>query len=315
MAGKFGARTVISLVLWVVIAYFFVVVLRQVNWRDVAAHRLDIPLALLVLAMGTGNRFFLPLVWTIALSSLEGKPMRMRLLLWPYAESWMARYVPGKVAFIGTRVLAAERYGYSGVNAIISGGVEVVLQVVFITALSIVFLSLGVREQLPFNVVPVILIAAGLAALISPPILRRAVDLYLRMQKRVDVSMSYLSWTAVFRCVLVLAAMYVVQSVYSIELAEAIGMPVGARWLTFLGAIFLSSIAGMVAFFSPGGLGVRELVFVQLLQPWFAKDQLVSFVIFWRLAETLMDLLFVMAARILTAWSSASLQARPMRRS
>lgn len=298
MAARPGPRAVISLVLWIVIAYFFVVVLRQVDWRAVAAHRLDVPLALLVLAMGTGNRFFLPLVWTIALSSLEGKPMRTRVLLWPYAQSWMARYVPGKVAFIGTRVLAAERYGYSGVNAIISGGVEVVLQVVFITSLSVAFLSLGLRAQLPFNVAPVLLIAAGLAALISPPILRRIVDLYLRVQKRVDASMSYLSWTAVFRCVLVLAAMYVVQSIYSIELAEALGIAVRAQWLTFLGAIFLSSIAGMVAFFSPGGLGVRELVFVQVLQPWFAKDELVSFVIFWRLAETLMDVLFVVAARL-----------------
>ncbi len=304
MAVRPGPRAVISLVLWIVIAYFFVVVLGRVDWRAVAAHRLDIPLALLVLAIGTGNRFFLPLVWTIALSSLEGKPMRTRLLLWPYAQSWMARYVPGKVAFIGTRVLAAERYGYSAVNAIISGGVEIVLQVIFITALSVVFLSLGLRAQLPFNVVPVLLTAAGLAALISPPILRRVVDLYLRVQKRVDASMSYLSWTAVFRCVLVLAAMYVVQSIYSIELAEALGMAVGLHWLTFLGAIFLSSIAGMVAFFSPGGLGVRELVFVQVLQPWFAKDQLVSFVIFWRLAETLMDLLFVLAARLLTARST-----------
>jgi uncharacterized membrane protein YbhN (UPF0104 family) len=57
----------------------------------------------------------------------------------------------------------------------------------------------------------------------------------------------------------------------------------------------------MVAFFSPGGIGVRELVFVQVLQPWFPKDQLVSFVIFWRLAETIMDLLFVVAARFVSS--------------
>jgi hypothetical protein len=44
---------------------------------------------------------------------------------------------------------------------------------------------------------------------------------------------------------------------------------------------------------------VRELVFVQVLQPWFAKEQLVSFVIFWRLAETLMDVLFVLVARVI----------------
>jgi glycosyltransferase 2 family protein len=299
MSVRPRTRTLVSLVLWAAIAYFFVVVLRQVDWRAVVSHHINVSLALLVLVAGTANRFLLPVVWTLVLSSLEGKPMQMRVLLWPYAESWMARYLPGKVAFIGTRVLAAERYGYSRVNAIISGGVEVVLQVVFVTALSVIFLGLGLRSRLPFNVVPVVAAAVCLACLISPPVLRRVVDLYLHLQKKTDASVSYLSWTTVFGCVLVLSVMYVVQSAYSIVLAQSLDLSVTSQWLLFLGAIFLSSIAGMVAFFSPGGIGVRELVFVQVLQPWFAKEQLVSFVIFWRLAETLMDVLFVLVARLI----------------
>jgi glycosyltransferase 2 family protein len=300
MSAEPRLRPLVSLVLWLAIAYFFAVVLRQVDWHAVGSHRLNMPLALLVLALGTANRFFLPLVWTMVLSSLEGKPLRIRVLLWPYAESWMARYLPGKVAFIGTRVLAAERYGYSKVNAIISGGVEVVLQVVFITALSIFLLGLGLRSHLPFNVWPVVAAAVALSVLISPPVLRRIVDLYLHLQKNAEASVSYLSWTTVCGCVMVVAAMYVVQSVYSILLARSLDLDVTAQWVLFLGAIFLSSIAGMVAFFSPGGIGVRELVFVQLLQAWYPKDQLVIFVIFWRLAETVMDLLFVLVARFVS---------------
>ena len=300
MSAKPRLRQLVSLVLWLAIAYFFAVVLRQVDWRAVASHRLNMPLALLVLALGTANRFFLPAVWTMVLSSLQGKPLRIRTLLWPYAESWMARYLPGKVAFIGTRVLAADQYGYSKVNAMVSGGVEVVLQVVFITALSILLLGLGLRSHLPFNVWPVIAAAVALALLISPPVLRRIVDLYLHLQKKTDASVSYLSWTTVLGCVIVLTAMYVVQSAYSILLAKSLDLDVSGQWALFLGAIFLSSIAGMVAFFSPGGIGVRELVFVQLLQAWYPKDQLVTFVIFWRLAETVMDLLFVVAARFLS---------------
>jgi hypothetical protein len=300
MSARPRLRRLVALVLWLAIAYFFAVVLRQLDWRVVGSHRLNLPLALLVIVLGTANRFFLPAVWTLVLSSLEGKPLRIRALLWPYAESWMARYLPGKVAFIGTRVLAAEQYGYSRVNAIISGGVEVVLQVVSVTALSVMLLSLGLRSRLPFNIWPVVATALALAVLISPPVLRRVVDLYLHVRKKTDVSVSYLSWTTVFACVIVLTAMYVVQSVYSILLARSLDLAVSAQWALFLGAIFLSSIAGMAAFFSPGGIGVRELVFVQLLQAWYPKDQLVIFVIFWRLAETVMDLLFVVAARFLS---------------
>jgi hypothetical protein len=291
------ARAVVSVALWIAIVYFFVLVLRQVDWHAVASHRLNVPLALLVLAIGTASRFLLPVVWATVLSSLEGKPMRPRVLLWPYAESWMARYLPGKVAFIGTRVLAANRYGYSMVNAIISGGVEVVMQIVFVTMLSVLLLGLGVRSTLPFNVLPVVALAVALGLLISPPVLRRLVDLYLHFQNTTDASVSYLSWSAISRAALVLSTMYVVQSTYSILLAQSLGMTVEGHRLVFLGAIFVSTIAGIVAFFAPGGIGVRELVFVQLLQVWFPKDQLVSFAIFWRLAETLMDLLFVMIAK------------------
>ncbi|HEX7794622.1 MAG TPA: lysylphosphatidylglycerol synthase domain-containing protein [Vicinamibacterales bacterium] len=292
------ARAFVSVALWIAIVYFFVLVLRQVDWHAVASHRLNVPLGLLVLVIGTASRFLLPVVWATVLSSLEGKPMRSRVLLWPYAESWMARYLPGKVAFIGTRVLAANRYGYSRVNAIISGGVEVVMQIVMVTMLSVLLLGLGVRSALPFNVMPVLALAVGLGLLISPPVLRRLVDLYLHVQKKTDASVSYLSWSAISRAALVLSMMYVVQSTYSVLLAQSLGMTVDGHRLVFLGTIFVSTIAGIVAFFAPGGIGVRELVFVQVLQVWFPKDQLVSFAIFWRLAETLMDLLFVVVARI-----------------
>src|SRR5205823_3997001 len=146
----------------------------------------------------------------------------------------------------------------------------------------VVCLSLGLRSRLPFNVWPLVGIAGSLAALISPPILRRFVDLSLRWQQKPAGSTFYVSWTTVFGCAAALIAMYALQTIYSVLLADSIGLFVDGQWLLFMGAIFLSSIAGMVAFFSPGGIGVRELIFVQLLQPWYAKDQLLAFVIVWR---------------------------------
>jgi glycosyltransferase 2 family protein len=296
--GKPRGRIVVSFVLWAAIAYYFFAVLRQVDWRVVAAQRVNPTLALVVVMVGVSSRFLLPVLWAIALSALEGKAMPFRVLLWPYAQSWMGRYLPGKVGLIGTRILAAEQYGYSKMNALISGGFEVVLQLILVTALSLAFLSLGLRSTLPFDALPVAAMAAVLAMFISPPILRRVVNVYLRWQKRVEGPIPFLSWGTVLGCVAVLLVMYGLQSSYSVLLAESINMPVRGRWLVFLGAIYLSSIAGMVAFFSPGGIGVRELAFVQLLGPWYAKEQLLGFVIVWRVTETLMDAIF-----FLLAWS------------
>src|SRR5258707_4648760 len=101
MLGSRRVRLVVSLLLWGAIMYYFVAVLRRVDWHAVAAQHVDRLLAVAVLIVGTASRFLLPVTWTIALSSLEGKRMRTRLLLWPYAESWMARDLPGQVRVTG----------------------------------------------------------------------------------------------------------------------------------------------------------------------------------------------------------------------
>jgi len=285
-------RYLVSLALWGAVAYFFLRVLNRVDWRIVTSHRVHFASAIAVLAIGVGSRFLLPLIWTLALSALEEKPMQVRMLIWPYAVSWISRYVPGQIGLIGARILAAEQYGYSKLNAIISGGLEVVLQLILVTALGVSFLSVGLDFRLPFNALPIVIAVGGLALLLSPPMLRRIVNAYLRWQKKSEGPAPSFSLGTVLVCAALFLVMYGLQSSYSILLADTIGMSVHGRWPLFLGAIFFSSVAGTVAFFAPSGIGVRELVFVQLLGPWYAKEQLLVFVIFWRLAETLMDAIF-----------------------
>jgi hypothetical protein len=299
MPGSVRVRLFASIALWTVVAYYFLKVFNQVDWLIVISRPVHAMPAVFVLVIGVGSRFVLPLIWTTALSALEEKPMQVRVLLWPYAVSWISRYIPGQVGLIGARLLAAERYGYSKFNAIISGGFEVVLQLILVTALGIGLLSVGLGSRLPFSTLPIVIIVAGLAILISPPVLRRIVNLYLRLQRKTEAAVPSLSSRTVLTCAGLLLVMYGLQSSYSILLAEAIGLSVRGQWILFLGAIFFSSVAGTLAFFSPSGIGVRELVFVQLLGSWYAQEQLLSFVIFWRLAETLMDAIFFMSAWLL----------------
>ena len=297
MPRKLRMRLLVSIALWGAIAYYFLAAFRQVDWNVVTTLTLSPVPAIAAVVIGVGSRFLLPLIWTMALSALEGRAMSVRTLIWPYAVSWMGRYIPGKVGMLGARMLAAERYGYSKVSVIISAGMEVVLQLVLVTALS--FLGLGLGSRLNFNPIPVLLVVGILAILISPPVLRRMVTLYLRWQGKANESVQSLSWSTVLGCATVFLLMYGLQSTYSILLAESMGMAVYGQWLMFLGAIFLSSIAGMVAFFTPGGIGVRELVFVQVLGGWHSKEQLLAFAIVWRLAETLMDAVFFAIASFL----------------
>jgi hypothetical protein len=289
MFAKARLRSIVSLVLWIAIAYFFVVVLRQVDRRAVLSHRLNLSLALLVLLAGTANRFLLPVVWTMVLSSLEGKPMQTRVLLWPYAESWMARYLPGKVGFIGTRA-GGRADGYSRVNAIISGGVEAAAGRL-VTALSVIFLSLGSRSSCrSMSCLSSRRGGSGVssrrpffaASLTCTCICKENRYARLGLPRRLSVAAVALS------------------DVCRADLLDCVGRkpwPPGHRaMLLFLRAIFVSSIAGMVAFFA--GRDWRESWFVQVLQPWFAKEEQVSFAIFGARGNA-DDLLFVFLARLL----------------
>jgi hypothetical protein len=119
----------VSIGLWGAIAYYFFAVLGQVDWAVVISRDLRPSLLIAALGIAITSRFLLPVIWTTVLSALEGRTMSVLVLVWPYAVSWIGRYLPGKIGLIATRILAAERYGYSKVSAVVSGGFEVVLQV------------------------------------------------------------------------------------------------------------------------------------------------------------------------------------------
>lgn len=296
MFSRIRVRRALSIGVWGAIAYYFFAVLGQIDWDVVVSRDLRWSLVIAALVTGIISRFFLPVIRTILLSALEGKTMSVAVLMWPYAVSWIGRYLPGKIGLIGTRLLAADRYGYSKVGAVLSGGVEVVLQVILSTTLSLGLLMVALRSTLPFHAVPIAAMVTALAVLISPPVLRSLVNMFVRWQKQSAASVEHLSWGIVLGCATLFLLMYGMQSVYTILLAEGIDVSVHDRWLAFLGAMFLSSVAGMVALFSPNGIGVRELAFVELLGPWYSREQLVSFVICWRLAEVLVDASFFLLA-------------------
>lgn len=275
--------------LWGTVAFFFLRSLRGLDWALVASVGINLPLATAALLLGVASRFLLPITWTIALSALENRRMRIGRLLWPYGVSWISRYVPGKLGLIGTRIVMAEHYGYGAASAVVSTGIEIVLQLVLSAILSMALLAIATQSRLPFSVTPVLVMTGALLVLIAPPFLKVIVSLYVRWQKRTAISIDTLSWRTVIACASTLSFMYVLQSCYSILLAESIGMSAHSQWLMFVGSIFLSAIAGMVALFAPNGIGVRELVFVGLLGASFAREQLIVFAVVWRLAETAID--------------------------
>lgn len=63
-----------------------------------------------------------------------------------------------------------------------------------------------------------------------------------------------------------------------------------------IGAYTLSFLAGYVAIFAPGGIGVREVVLVFLFSPFFKPDQIGVYAIIHRLLYTLVEFMFAAIA-------------------
>ncbi len=239
------------------------------NWAEVQRAQIDWRLDPLLLLFGAG------VVWIVfalladawrRMVAAWGRPLRW----WDGATIWllssMAKYVPGKVWSLTGMAVLAERRGVSAWAALSSA---VVLQILsFGTGALVVagsgFSSLGSRSGFGTGaLVALALLSAALTvALLSPPMVRRVVR---GVAPGADLTH--------------IPGLSVLAGGAGANIAAWIGYGL-AFWLfargtvpgialglgESIGAYTASYVAGVLAPFAPGGLGVREGVLVMALQ-------------------------------------------------
>lgn len=77
----------------------------------------------------------------------------------------------------------------------------------------------------------------------------------------------------------------------ALALAHGAGYTAGGGWTHLSGAYAIAWIAGFLVLIAPGGLGVREAVFVALLAPSLGSTQALSLAVGLRVVSLLVDLL------------------------
>jgi uncharacterized membrane protein YbhN (UPF0104 family) len=211
---------------------------------------------------------FRAVVWRRILKRFGHRvPLAPAIRIWSTSE--LARYLPGVIWQVVGRIYLVKPYGVRGSHCSASQVLELVI---FLLANILVALAclvwLGIKRMdglaqtwmfIAMAVVPVLIF------LLHPRVLYRLMNGILkRLGKPVIVPrMGFRSLTGILFWT-VLGLLFQSLSIWLL-VEEPLGGMQLAKWWVVAGAYCLAWCAGFLAFWAPGGLGVRELVFIGAL--------------------------------------------------
>jgi glycosyltransferase 2 family protein len=172
----------------------------------------------------------------------------------------LGRYVPGKVWSVAGLMVLAQR---AGVDAWAAAASAVVIQALGVGTAVVVVAAAMPRAESPLRLAVAAVVAAGtigllawarpartLARLVGPAAQFRPLPLGAAVRGGVLTLLSWVTYGIAFWL-----------------LARGLGLPGTLPLATAAGVFALGYILGLLALFAPGGVGVRELVFIGLLTP------------------------------------------------
>ena len=207
----------------------------------------------------------------------ERLPVAAAARIWSISE--LARYLPGAIWQVLGRIYLVKPYGVRGSVCTASQLLELSLFLLANVLLALACLVwFGIKKfegpaerwlYLAMALVPVLLF------LLHPPVLYAIIDRAMRVMKKPPVQrrltfpelVGLLAWSIVGLLWQSLAIWLLVEEPLDLQLA---------KWWVVAGAYALAWCAGFLAVWAPGGIGVRELVFMAAMQvalPPAVRDQ------------------------------------------
>lgn len=232
-------------------------------------------------------------LWAWYLITLKmGVALSFRETLASWFYSQLGKYVPGKVWLLLSRFFLYESKGKSkqGISiALYFEAVTVVLAAGLLSLMAIFFSDQGTSFTAWRSFQWFLLLLPIVLVLIHPRVLEKMLNSILRRFKKPPISLplSYLDilWI-LFICVLA----WGVGGIGFYLFVDSI-VSVSSKHILFLsGALAFSSTLGLMAFFAPGGLGVREGILVYLLSHVMPGPVAVIISILTRLWMTLIEI-------------------------
>ncbi|MEO1529565.1 MAG: lysylphosphatidylglycerol synthase domain-containing protein [Planctomycetota bacterium] len=215
-------------------------------------------------------RYWGVIVWRRILIDLGSREVpRFSLLSNVYAKAWMARYIPGSVAWLAGKVLLASDLGISKSRLTVASLNEAAVQVVALLATSAVLLTdervTGVMDATTLAVVIAIVTLGGVV--LFPPVFNFLVSRVFRLITNQAASPELATNYRTLLCSfgLYFAGAFISGTAYFLLCRSIFPIAGWTDWLFVLGATNLAGALGMATPLVPSGAGVRDVSMLFLL--------------------------------------------------
>jgi hypothetical protein len=287
------------------------------GWGELAAAGVRVAVGYLAggVLVYFGNRLLSVEIWRWLLVKAGEQRPRFTDALDVCARSWMGRYLPGKIWVVGGKVWLGQRIGLAPRILAVVSFTELCLWIVCCATAGALFL-LG-ASRLGHPAIPLLPVAAAVAVgalCMAPPVFRRFLNLAARLLRRRPLAPSEVlgSGTLLGAFLRNLGILSISSAGWFLMLAALLPTEriSTGLWLLAAGGSAVSGILGMLAFFAPGGLGVREGSLAAILATALPWEAAIAVALLARLRVVLGDGLFLLGSAL---WSARDRRRRGRR--
>jgi uncharacterized membrane protein YbhN (UPF0104 family) len=299
-------RVVVPLIFYGLLLVFIATAILTIDWSELEGLEISWTPLILATVMSVLYRYLGVFIWLRLLRRLGGTGLRGHYaeLTYIYAKSWLGRYIPGTATWILGKIYFAGRHGVPRSKLAVSGLLEGALQIVatLIVGTTLVLLDSRADAIAPWLRWTMVAALVGSVAVLIPPVFHRLLALAFRVLRRSAPDPSiFPTWSTVLEAtgLYVLGALLAGTSYYFVAVSVYPDLP-PTDALYVIGAVSVAAAISLLAFFAPGGLGVRELTLGLLLAPLMPSAVVVVLVVLLRVWSIAVDILFFAISRLAT---------------
>lgn len=285
----------------ILIILFFVLYLKDIDYRVFTTVQFDWGLLLIASLISLGFRYWGVFIWRVVLRALGASSLpSFSTLSEIYAKAWMARYIPGTVAWIGGKIYMANKHGISKSRLAVSSLVEAGAQIVATMSVALILLGIDPRlDAISWQLkVAMVSVGVGITICLYPPLfnffLRSAYRLVRRKEAYDELRVNGKAIISSYLLYLI-GALLAGSSYYLLAASLSGDVHFDMFWY-IIGTLSLAGALGMATPFVPSGLGVREGVQLVLLSVILPKEIALVITIASRLWSAAIDVVFYVIA-------------------
>lgn len=295
--------------LYLTIIIFFIYYLRNIDYSVIKSISLNVVYLLPAALFSLFFRYWGVLVWRSILGNLGAKKVpSFFVMAYIYAKSWMARYIPGSVTWLASKVFLAKDMGISKSRLATSSLLEAGVQISSLATVSLLILYIDGRisEMSPLLQIVALLVGLASTLVLLPPIFNRLLSFGSRVIKKTDsIAEAETNFKAIYKSYLMYAVGAFISGASYYFITKSIQPQLGLGDFFYITAAFnLAGVLGMATPFVPSGLGVRDGVQLLLLSIIFPVEIAIVLTVLSRLWTALVDLLFLLISYSFTKLKS-----------